>query len=81
MRGVRGSGKTHLLQVLRQRDTQTPEVWVCPRYFDAGFPFTEYLLSELVRTLLSSEEAEAPVRLLWCARQLACRLLGQALVR
>ena len=79
VRGVRGSGKTHLLHVLRQRETQTPEVWVCPRYFDAGFPFTEYLLSELVRTLLSSEEVEAPVRLQWCARQLAGRLLSQAL--
>ena len=36
VRGVRGSGKTHLLHVLRQRDTPTPELWVCPRYYDPG---------------------------------------------
>ncbi len=79
VRGVRGSGKTHLLHVLRQRDTPTPEIWVCPRYYDPGFPFAEYLLSELVRTLLSSEEAEAPVRLRWCARELTRRLLVEAI--
>jgi hypothetical protein len=39
VRGTRGSGKTHLLHVLRQRDTPTPEIWVCPRYFDPAFPF------------------------------------------
>jgi hypothetical protein len=78
VRGTRGSGKTHLLHVLRQRDTPTPEIWVCPRYFDPAFPFSEYLLTELVRTLLSSEEAEAPVRLRWCARELTRRMLVEA---
>jgi hypothetical protein len=78
VRGTRGSGKTHLLHVLRQRDTPTPEIWVCPRYFDPAFPFSEYLLTELVRTLLSSEEAEAPARLRWCARELTRRMLVEA---
>ena len=49
VRGVRGSGKTHLLHVLRQRTTPTPEIWVCPRYYDPAFPFAEYLLTEFVR--------------------------------
>ena len=79
VRGVRGSGKTHLLHVLRQRDTPTPEIWVCPRYYDPAFPFAEYLLTEFVRTLLSPEEAEAPVRLRWSARELTRRLLGEAI--
>lgn len=79
VRGVRGSGKTHLLHVLRQRDTATPELWVCPRYFDPAFPFNEYLLSELVRAMLASDEAEAPARLGWCARQVGRRLLDEAL--
>jgi len=78
VRGVRGSGKTHLLHVLRQRATPTPEIWVCPRHYDPGFPFAEYLLTEFVRELLSSEEAEAPARLRWCARELTRRLLFQA---
>jgi hypothetical protein len=78
VRGTRGSGKTHLLHVLRQRDTPTPEIWVCPRYFDPAFPFSEYLLTELVRTLLSSEEAEATARLRWCARELTRRMLVEA---
>jgi hypothetical protein len=78
VRGVRGSGKTHLLHVLRQRETLTPEIWVCPRYFDPAFPFNEYLLTELVRELLSSEEPEAPARLRWCARELTRRLLVEA---
>jgi hypothetical protein len=78
VRGVRGSGKTHLLHVLRQRDTETPECWVCPRHFDAGFPFAEYLLSELVRTILSAEEAEGGPRLRWCARALGRRLLFES---
>jgi hypothetical protein len=79
VRGIRGSGKTHLLHVLRQRDTPAPEIWVCPRHYDPAFPFAEYLLTELVRTLLSSEEAEAPARLRWSARQLTCRLVGEAI--
>lgn len=79
VRGVRGSGKTHLMHVLGRRETSTPEVWVCPRYYDPAFPFSEYLLTELVRTLLSSEDAEAPARLRWCARELGRRLLCQAL--
>ncbi len=79
VRGVRGSGKTHLMHVLGRRETPTPEVWVCPRYFDPAFPFNEYLLTELVRTLLSSEDAEAPARLRWSARELGRRLLCQAL--
>jgi hypothetical protein len=78
VRGVRGSGKTHLLHVLARRDTETPEVWVCPRYYDPAFPFAEYLLAELVRTLLASEDADAVARLRWCARQLGRRLLAQA---
>lgn len=78
VRGVRGSGKTHLLHVLRQRATPTPEIWVCPRHYDPGFPFAEYLLSEFVRELLSSEEAESPARLRWCARELTRRLLFEA---
>lgn len=78
VRGVRGSGKTHLLHVLRQRPTPTPEIWVCPRYYDPAFPFAEYLLTELVRELLSSEEAEAPARLRWTARELTRRLLFEA---
>ena len=28
VRGVRGSGKTHLLHVLSRRETATPEIWV-----------------------------------------------------
>ena len=79
VRGVRGSGKTHLLHVLRQRNTPTPEIWVCPRYYDPAFPFAEYLLTELVRTLLSSEEAEASARLRWSARELTRRLLSEAI--
>jgi len=79
VRGVRGSGKTHLLHVLRQRDTPAPEIWVCPRHYDPAFPFAEYLLTELVRTLLSAEDIEAPARLRWSARQLACRLLEEAI--
>ncbi len=78
VRGVRGSGKTHLLHVLRQRSTPTPEIWVCPRYYDPAFPFPEYLLTELVRTLLSTEEPDASARLRWAARELARRLLGEA---
>lgn len=78
VRGVRGSGKTHLMRVLAHRDTPTPEVWICPRYYDPAFPFAEYLLSELVRTLLGSEDAEAPARLRWCACELGRRLLCQA---
>ncbi|HPM84985.1 MAG TPA: hypothetical protein PLF81_29985 [Candidatus Anammoximicrobium sp.] len=38
VRGVRGSGKTHLLHVLRQRATPTPEIWVCPRTTIRAFP-------------------------------------------
>ncbi|MCL4205000.1 MAG: hypothetical protein KJ000_21170 [Pirellulaceae bacterium] len=78
VRGTRGSGKTHLLHVLRQRDTPTPEIWVCPRYFDPAFPFAEYLLTELVRTLLSTEDVEAANRLHWCARELTRRMLVEA---
>jgi len=78
VRGVRGSGKTHLLHVLRQRATSTPEIWVCPRYYDPAFPFAEYLLSEFVRELLSSEESEAQARLRWSARELTRRLLREA---
>ena len=79
VRGNRGSGKTHLLHVLRQRETATPEIWVCPRYYDPAFPFTEYVLTELVRTLLSTEESDAAARLQWVARELARRLLGEAI--
>jgi hypothetical protein len=78
VRGVRGSGKTHLLHVLSHRETATPEIWVCPRYYDPAFPYTEYLLTEVVRTLLASEDAEAPARLLWCGRQLGRRWLREA---
>lgn len=78
VRGVRGSGKTHLLHVLRQRDTPAPEIWVCPRHYDPAFPFAEYLLTELVRTLLSSDEADASARLQWSGRRLTCRLLSEA---
>jgi hypothetical protein len=78
VRGVRGSGKTHLLHVLRQRATPTPEIWVCPRYYDPAFPFAEYLLTEFVRELLSSEESESSARLRWSARELTRRLLREA---
>lgn len=78
VRGIRGSGKTHLLHVLRQRPTPAPEIWVCPRHYDSAFPFAEYLLSELVRTLLSSEETAASARLQWSGRWLTCRLLREA---
>lgn len=78
VRGVRGSGKTHLLHILRGRDTVAPEVWVCPRHYDPGFPFAEYLLSELVRALLTSEDADAPARLRWIARELTRRLCCEA---
>ena len=79
VRGVRGSGKTHLLQVLRQRETETPEVWVCPRYFDPAVPFSEYVLTELVRALVASDEPQASARLQWCAAALGRRLLCQAI--
>ncbi|NLF71517.1 MAG: AAA family ATPase [Candidatus Anammoximicrobium sp.] len=78
VRGVRGSGKTHLLHVLRQRATPTPEIWVCPRYYDPAFPFAEYVLTEFVRELLSAEDAEAPARLRWSARELTRQLLREA---
>ncbi len=78
VRGLRGNGKTHLLHVLRQRETAAPEIWVCPRHFDPAFPFSEYLLTELVGELLSSEDVESPVRLRWCARELTRRMLVEA---
>jgi hypothetical protein len=78
VRGVRGSGKTHLMHVLSRRDTETPELWIRPRYFDPAYAFPEYILHELVRSLLSRENAESAARLMWCASAITRRVLYEA---
>jgi hypothetical protein len=80
VRGARGSGKTHLLHWMGQydsgeHDSDTPELWVRPRFYDGGYPFAEYLLRELLRVLLCDDEPQGPPLLSWCTQEVGRRLL------
>ena len=54
--GDRGAGKTHLLQSLAYREDGKSQIMVRPSYYDMHLPFDEYLLSQLVATLLAEDE-------------------------
>ena len=47
IRGVKGSGKTHLLHSLLHREDKRDQLIVCPTHFPLDVPFEEYLLTQL----------------------------------
>lgn len=80
VRGARGAGKTHLLHAVQFRDDGAHDLLVRPRYFEKQYPFAEYVLKEIVRTLLGGDETEPPSPLRWAADRVARRLLREALL-
>lgn len=77
--GDRGAGKTHLLQSLAYREDGKSQILVRPRYYNHGLPFEEYLLSQLVTTLLAEDEVFHSRPIEDIAGALAPRLLRQAI--
>lgn len=75
VRGTRGSGKTHLLHWMSRFDSQGREIWVCPRFYEGGYSFAEYLLRELLHTVLADDESRGPDWLRWCALEVTRRML------
>ncbi len=77
--GERGAGKTHLLKSLSYRADGKSQILVRPSYYDANLPFEEYLLSQLVKTLLAEDEVFHSRPIEDIAAALAPRLLRQAI--
>jgi hypothetical protein len=75
VRGARGAGKTHLLHAIQFRDDGVHDLLVRPRYFEKQYPFAEYVLKEIVRTLLGGDESDPPSPLRWAAGRITRRLL------
>jgi hypothetical protein len=80
IRGARGAGKTHLLHAIQFRDDGLHELLVRPRYFEKQYPFPEYVLKEIVSTLLGGDGPETPNPLRWAAKQITRRLLVEAVL-
>ncbi len=81
IRGARGAGKTHLLHALQHREGAR-ELLVRPRYFDKQYVFAEYLLKELVATIVTPDDTSLAVLqnpLDWMAKALTRRMLAEAL--
>ena len=79
IRGKRGSGKTHLLKSLSYREDGKSQILVRPSFYDVNLPFEEYLLSQLVATLLAEDEVFHSRPIEDIAGALAPRLLRQAI--
>jgi hypothetical protein len=80
VRGVRGAGKTHLLHAIQFRDDGLHDLLVRPRYFEKQYPFAEYVLKEVVRTLLGGDGPEVPNPIGWAAGRITRRLLLEAVL-
>jgi hypothetical protein len=77
--GDRGAGKTHLLQSLSYRPDGQSQILVRPSFFDVNLPFEEYLLSQLVATLVDVDEVVGSRLIEDLAPVLTRRLLRQAI--
>ena len=77
--GDRGAGKTHLLQSLAYREDGKSQIMVRPSYYDMHLPFDEYLLSQLVATLLAEDEVFYSRPIEDIAGAIVPRLLRQAI--
>jgi hypothetical protein len=80
IRGDRGAGKTHLLQSLSYREDGKSQILVRPSYYDMNLPFEEYLLSQLVASLVAEDEVYRSRPIDDIAAALTRRLLRQALL-
>lgn len=76
--GPRGAGKTHMLEALIQRDDSAVQLIVRPGYFAVGVPFEEYVLNQLLNTLLEDDPLRGSRPYDAIAGQLTRRLLRQA---
>ncbi len=72
--GARGAGKTHMLESLAHREDDKTQLLIRPAYYEPRVPFEEYLLGQLVSTLMAADRPFEAV-----AAQLTRRLLRQAL--
>jgi hypothetical protein len=78
VRGARGAGKTHLLHAVQYRPGGGHDLLIRPRYFESHPTFAEFLLKELLRSLLARDDNEPPSPLGWIAARLAHKMLREA---
>ncbi len=78
VRGARGAGKTHLLHAIQYRAGGEHDLLARPRYFESHPTFAEFLLKELLRSLLARDESAPASPLGWISEQLTLKMLRQA---
>jgi hypothetical protein len=77
--GSRGAGKTHMLEALARRGGDQAQLFVRPTYIATEAAFEDYLLDQIVNTLLGGDPVQGGKPFLDIAAQLTRRLLRQAL--
>src|SRR5579885_877822 len=77
--GNKGSGKTHLLFSIKHGGDAARQLLVTPGVYQKDTDFLEYLLFQIIDTLLSGGEQKGTRPLEFVGEQLTRRLLAKAL--
>src|SRR5689334_11732697 len=77
--GNKGSGKTHLLHSIKHGNEGSRQLLVTPGVFQKETDFLEYLLFQVIDTLLSGGKQKGARPLEFVGEELTRRLLHQAL--
>src|SRR5947209_10793758 len=77
--GNKGAGKTHLLHSIKHGSEGTRQLLVTPGVYQKDSDFLEYLLFQMIDTLLGGGRQKGSRPLDYVGDELARRLLGRAL--
>jgi hypothetical protein len=77
--GNKGAGKTHLLHSIKHGDDRRWQLLVTPGTYQKDSEFLEYLLFQVIDTLLGGGKQKGTRPLTFVGEELVCRLLHRAL--